>query len=411
MEKQIQDFWESGFLIGKPLETTDKIPLKILSAGVKNKGKGADFLEAEIQLDKKIVRGEVEIHKNSKDWNSHQHFTDANYNNVILHVVACKVSEVWTENGKRLTTLSLFDFLENELKITQNSYPCTEKTAQKTSVEILKILEKQAEIRIEQKFLELKNEFANSSDFTTLLYEKMAQALGYSKNQVGMLRLAKKLPLSLLRGVLKSSELPKEQVLRLIFRETAGFLSENLSRIEQDFLENFRKTYKIISLKKSDWNFFQVRPGNQPQKRIEILVGFVQTFLEETYLEHLLKGVLLFENPKELNHFCLDYFSPKDKILGKNRKETLVLNVLVPVLRLYAEQNNEENIFTSLKMLVSTLNSNEKNAKTTELLKRLKLNPELEKFLEKSAFYQQGLLHVAKNYCFSQKQNACPFSE
>ncbi len=411
-EERIQNFWGSGFLIGKKLRLTTEEPLKILTTGLQNFGKGPDFLEAEIQIGKQTLRGDIEIHKSASDWNQHLHFSDSNYNSVILHVVVNPNAEIWTENGRTIPTLSLAKFLEKNIisqKFSSKEYSCSEKTDTLSTSEILQIIEKQAEIRLSQKYKDLQQRFADSPDFTTLLYEKTAEALGYSKNQNPMLRLARKLSLSLLRGVLNSTEIPLEKALELLFLHTSGFIEE-VKNDELNFLRNFEKTFAVIPLQRKDWNLFQVRPNNHPKKRIEILTVFVKSFLQENYLQNLVLGISELETPKELEKFVLNYFVPLKSSLGKNRKETLVLNVLIPVLRLYAEEKNETSILSSLKMLLQNLNSGEQNSAVKKLLENLTLEPALEKFLKKSAFYQQGLLHIAKNYCQNQDSKNCPFN-
>lgn len=411
-EESIQKFWASGFLVGKKLRLTTKEPLKILTTGLQNFGKGPDFLEAEIQIGKQILRGDIEIHKNASDWNQHLHFADSNYNSVILHVVTKPNAEVWTENGKTIPTLSLEKFLEKNIKtqsFSSKKYVCSEKIENLTTAEILQKIEKQAEIRLNQKYKDLQQRFADSPDFTTLLYEKTAEALGYSKNQTPMLKLARKLPLSLLRGVLNTAEIPLERALNLLFLHTSGFFGEVINE-ELSFLRNFERTFAVIPLQRKDWNLFQVRPNNHPKKRIETLTIFVRSFLQENYLQNLILGISELETPKELEKFVLNYFLPLKSSLGKNRKETLVLNVLIPVLRLYAEEKNEISILSSLKMLLQNLNSGEQNSAVKKLLDNLSLEPALEKFLKKSAFYQQGLLHIAKKYCQNQDYKNCPFN-
>ncbi|KAA3606994.1 MAG: DUF2851 family protein [Calditrichaeota bacterium] len=412
-EESIQKFWESGFLIGKKLCLTTKEPLKILTTGLRNFGKGPDFLESEIQIGKQVLRGDIEIHKNSSDWNQHLHFSDPNYNSVILHVVVNPNAEIWTENGRTIPTVSLEKFLEKNIvpqKFSTKKYSCSEKTDNLPVPEILQIIEKQAETRLNQKYKDLQQRFADSPDFTTLLYEKTAEALGYSKNQTPMLKLARKLPLSLLRGVLNSTEIPPEKALELLFLQTSGFLNEEIKSKEINFLRNFEKMFAVIPLQRKDWNLFQVRPNNHPKKRIEILTIFVKSFLQENYLQNLVLGISELETPKELEKFVLNYFLPLKSSLGKNRKETLVLNVLIPVLRIYAEEKNETSILSSLKMLLQNLNSGEQNSAVKKVLENLTLEPALEKFLKKSAFYQQGLLHIAKNYCQNQDSKNCPFN-
>ncbi len=63
--------------------------LQVLSPGRINPYEGPDFTNFGVLLDGKIVTGEVEFHKNSSDWLSHNHSINQLYKNVFLHIVCC----------------------------------------------------------------------------------------------------------------------------------------------------------------------------------------------------------------------------------------------------------------------------------------------------------------------------------
>ena len=87
-EKTLQDFWES-IPAGKVLSLTDGRTCTILSRGIRNRGKGPDFLSAVIRFDDGSERrGDVEIHRRTSLWIAHGHAEDPAYGNVILHAVA-----------------------------------------------------------------------------------------------------------------------------------------------------------------------------------------------------------------------------------------------------------------------------------------------------------------------------------
>ena len=61
--------------------------LRGLYSGRLDKFDGPDFQGAEIELDKQVYRGDIEIHVKSGDWYLHGHHLDARYDHVILHLV------------------------------------------------------------------------------------------------------------------------------------------------------------------------------------------------------------------------------------------------------------------------------------------------------------------------------------
>ncbi len=71
----------------KVFSTKDGEPIQILSPGKLNSNEGPDFLEIAMLIRGKIIIGDAEFHKNSLDWNAHNHSADKRYSNVILHIV------------------------------------------------------------------------------------------------------------------------------------------------------------------------------------------------------------------------------------------------------------------------------------------------------------------------------------
>jgi hypothetical protein len=68
------------------LRTLDGHELRVLHPGIQNLHDGPDFLDAEIILDGRLVRGAVEVHTDADDWWRHGHDNNAAYAAVILHV-------------------------------------------------------------------------------------------------------------------------------------------------------------------------------------------------------------------------------------------------------------------------------------------------------------------------------------
>lgn len=64
----------------------DKL-ISIFSIGEHNKFEGPDFKNACIQINENMIIGDIEFHKKTSDWISHNHSADPNYNNVALHIV------------------------------------------------------------------------------------------------------------------------------------------------------------------------------------------------------------------------------------------------------------------------------------------------------------------------------------
>ena len=86
-EKLLQFIWQFGYFNSGDLTTTEGEELTILSRGLLNKNQGPDFTAAKIKIGETILAGTIELHTKTSEWKKHQHETDENYKNVILHVV------------------------------------------------------------------------------------------------------------------------------------------------------------------------------------------------------------------------------------------------------------------------------------------------------------------------------------
>lgn len=61
-----------------------------------------------------LVRGAVEIHRRQRDWDSHGHGADPNYNGVVLHV-ALEVDggDTRLQSGQQVPVISLASLLDS----------------------------------------------------------------------------------------------------------------------------------------------------------------------------------------------------------------------------------------------------------------------------------------------------------
>ncbi len=86
-ESLLHWLWKNRCLKTQNAATADGKKVQIHHPGYANPSDGPDFLNARITIGSLKWHGDVEIHWSSKDWKSHNHHTDDNYNRVVLHVV------------------------------------------------------------------------------------------------------------------------------------------------------------------------------------------------------------------------------------------------------------------------------------------------------------------------------------
>lgn len=110
--------------------------IQIISPGVINVNEGPDFLDFAIMLNGKVIVGDAEFHVNAADWISHNHSTNKNYENVILHIVF--------EDNSELTKPDIL-ILEREKILETDSLPSAENIASYEEIQhfaLLRLLRK-----------------------------------------------------------------------------------------------------------------------------------------------------------------------------------------------------------------------------------------------------------------------------
>ncbi|HQM79680.1 MAG TPA: DUF2851 family protein, partial [Candidatus Syntrophosphaera sp.] len=71
-EKFLYHIWDAGHLL-TPLKTASGKTLQVKYQGQYNTSRGPDFHNVIIELNREILRGDVEIHLHSYDWIAHNH--------------------------------------------------------------------------------------------------------------------------------------------------------------------------------------------------------------------------------------------------------------------------------------------------------------------------------------------------
>ena len=119
-ERMLQRIWVQKDFAASRLRALDGQAIRVLRAGTWNHREGPDFLDACLEIDGQLVRGDVEIHFRSRDWRQHGHQLDANFSSVILHVVFFPPTpgeaKAVTSKGVSLLTCSLLEAMDCSLE-------------------------------------------------------------------------------------------------------------------------------------------------------------------------------------------------------------------------------------------------------------------------------------------------------
>ena len=217
------------------LTTEEGEPIRIIYPGRINGDQGADLLDATIATSQGLLKGDIEVHVKSSNWRAHCHHQDPTYNRVILHVVMRRDTEVTTnlQNGGKVPILALHKYVGSPVShwtnlaystVTLNT-PCHQAIERLPTSIIAEFLDSAGEARFLAKAAKFQTDLSQMEAGQSL-YQGIMSALGYSKNKLPFLELARRVPLQVLESLTQSQISDEECLARqqALLLGTAGLL-------------------------------------------------------------------------------------------------------------------------------------------------------------------------------------------
>jgi len=403
-EDLLQFIWKFQYFNRSELVTTAGEKLRIIHPGIHNQNQGPDFLEAKIQLNETTWAGNTEIHINSSHWNLHQHSTDNNFNNIILHVVWHNDVSINDTNGNPLPTIELESRVSHlllekyqQLMETTSFIPCeshVQKIRELTLTSWKQRLVAERLIKRSEKISAVLKE--TNFHWEEVFWWMLASNFGIKVNSDSFLQVAKTLPVTLLA----KHKHHIVQVEALLFGQ-AGLLksefTEKYAVLLQKEYQFYQKKYNLKPVDE-EVHFLRMRPANFPTIRLAQLAMVIQksehlfSKIKDTILVADLKAMFAVEPNDFWNyHYSLDEESAfKTKKTGKQMVDNIIINTIVPVIFSYGLLNNDESFKEKAIRWLEEI-SPEKNSITTGF--------ENIGFENKNAFDSQALLQLKNEYC------------
>jgi hypothetical protein len=403
--------WQHKLFTAQQLVTTEGEPVDVIDVGKHNTDAGPDFFNAKIRIGETLWAGNVEIHTRSTDWHKHSHHSDKAYNSVILHVVSEVDGEIFRADGAKIPQLVLVypkHIAENyDRLITEQKWiSCEDKIAAVPGIVIESWKNALLTERLEQKMQAITTLLTESNQhWEEAFYITLARNFGFGTNSQAFESLAKSIPLSVL-GKHKDQLLQIEAVL---FGQ-AGLLTdeatdEYAARLKQEY--SFMKAkFGLQPINASQWKLLRLRPDNFPHVRIAQFASLIHTssklfskIVENPEIEYLRSIFVCEPSDYWKRHYLFSHESPvRDKKLGAQSINVLLINTVVPFLFCYAQQKNNQTLKDKALQLLEQLPS-ERNAIITAWQK-LGIN-------SASAYDSQALLQLKKQYCDDKKCLRC----
>lgn len=427
-EKQVAEIWQHS-TERTDLTTESGTPIRIIYPGRANDERGAAFRDVVIATAGNLIKGEVELHVKSSDWQAHSHFRDPAYNRVILHVVMQRDTNTETtlQNGKQVPILALNNLIKQIASPSPHfGMPCIKAVKNSPHDSTTGLLEKAGEKRFFRKAAQFQIELAQIEP-GECLYQRLMEALGYSKNKLPFMELARRLPLSTLEHT--AGEEPEEEYLarlQALLLGTAGLLPSQchnqinvLNRRWSNRLEEiWLSSYQNNAMSQHDWEFFKVRPVNSPTRRIiamgylilrykemGLLKGLIGTVREAPlqHGEHTLERGLVVDSSYKSGVLKPNNLRVNPNLIGNQRASDIVINIVLPFVYVYSRNNKQSELARKALELYRCYPKLAENTVVKHMRRQLGLD---NRFI-KSAQQQQGLLHLYKGLCSQGKCSQC----
>lgn len=429
----IAKIWENRDFKGSELHSLDGKKIEVLSVGIENQEEGADFRNAQIRIDGEIISGDIEIHVRSSDWILHKHQLNPKYDRVILHVVMwhdAKTLMTKKYNDERVPIVELCDQLSSDIVDIWQKYKSDGKGLIQSNPylqykimdreKLARLLDEMGDLRFEEKVKRFEERLATKT-FEQLIYTGLFEAAGYSKNRIPFLKLTKSIePLDVFNFE------PHE--LTAILLGCAGLLpSQNPTPTElkgealkianrfQKIWDLKRQQFNLDAIPRESWKLLKIRPNNSPIRRIIAISQILTSHGDKLFArllesvnsnnstgesEKIIKNLRLLLMPKASDfwerHFDFDKSSqPKTSFLiGENRADDIIINVVLPLLYLYARRKSDQALQNRINKFYSVYPKLQDNFITRKLETMIFEDKTESRLIVNSARRQQGLLQI-----------------
>ena len=370
-EALVQDLWHTQRFDATALMASNGTAVEVLHPGRLNTDSGPDFSGAVLRIDGVEWRGDVEVHTTSSGWFDHRHHLDERYNAVVLHVAL--QADIWTggllrADGSPIPELILYPHLQAPLRALLHDFhtrpaqdiPCAPRWSDVPADVRAPLIDALAEERMLEKKWRLAQACDGPSDLSGPLHEALFAGLGYAKNDEAMRSVARRIPLGLARS------LDDVRDLEALHFGVAGLLPAPADLLQSDratadyvmdLRERFERLQHRLGLPTIDgtaWRFFRLRPANFPTLRLaqgvallapggllreDPIAALHAALCSEGPVAALRKALQASPSPFWQTHLRFEAATRSRKAaLGRSRIDTLIVNAVIPVALLYAEQ-------------------------------------------------------------------------
>jgi hypothetical protein len=378
-EKLLQYLWNYKVFKHFDFKDIEGNSVEILEFGKWNSDAGPDFLTGKIKFNNVILAGNIELHVKASDWIFHNHSTDPNYKNIILHVVFYNDTPIDEFTINNIPTLELKDYIDENIlwkyeKLSgENQFIPCERIFDSKKIpvnfhegNILRKLEEKS-LEFEQSLKQYKN------NFEAVLFHSLAYSFGLKVNAHIFRQIAESIDFSIINKIRQNLY----QLEALLFG-ISGWLETD----EDEQMKIWKREFTFIKAKFNILDlhfhpkFLRLRPPNFPTIRLSQLANLYHQ------QQNIFSKVITAKNSAELfaifkdssaseywdNHFNFGKISSSKypKVVSKDFIDLIILNTILPLKYIYHKYHHEEiseEIISFYRTIAAEKNSVTKNWK------------------------------------------------
>lgn len=407
-ERLLQFIWQFQYFNKQELQTAAAEPLQIIHAGHLNTNQGPDFKEASVKIGNTVLVGAAELHLRTSDWLKHQHDGDANYKNVVLHIV-------WQHDATIHTHVPVLELQHRVSKIMLQQYqqwmnnpqlvPCAGSIGHVKELVWMSWKERLLAGRLERKAAYAQQLLQqNKQHWEETFWQLLARNFGITINADAFEAIAKSVPVTILAK--HKNQLP---VLEALLLGQAGLLqgafTEEYPKLLQREYEFYKTKYQLQPLNQPV-HFLRMRPASFPTVRLAQLAALVydashlfSKIKEAATIDALIKLLNVTANDYWHYHYRIDEPTDyKPKKLGRQMVLNIVVNSIVPVVFAYGLMHKDELLKEKALHWLQQLPA-EKNS-ITQGWQQLGI-------ASQHAFDSQALIELKTQYCSKKRCLEC----
>jgi len=412
-EKLLQFIWQSQHINKSCLVTEQGDSLQVIKSGNLNTNQGPDFLNASIRLNDITLVGNIEVHTKASQWHQHNHSTDKNYKNIILHIVWENDEQIVDDNNKEIPTLVVQNLVPKilleryaTLMNSTPTLPCSSFLPALSDISWLAWKERLTTERLlEKSELVLKTFQENNNNWEETFWHLLAYNFGLKVNAEFFKQIAETIAVT----TLAKHKNQIHQIEALLFGQ-ANLLNQNFTNDHPKLLQKeyqFLKKKHALKTIQGNCMFLRMRPANFPTIRLAQLAMLISNS------SHLFSKLKEITNVKEIgkifNVTCNEYwhyhytltdetkeYDPKK--LGKNMIDNITINTIIPVLFSYGHHRKEDSYKIKAIQWLQELKA-EKNNITKQW--------EQYSIEHKNAFDSQAFIQLTNQYCNKKNCLSC----